>query len=86
MRVQHGNSRLAHLRGNYQPCTLDLARDVMQLQCALSLMDGTIRQGITPPAGPRTHVQAAMMSLAHKKKQTSRSEGFSTRAHVLYRA
>ena len=61
---------------------LDLARDVMQLPCTSSHMDGTIRQGFTPPAGFQPHVQAAMTSPAHKKK-TSQSEGFSTRAHVL---
>ena len=37
MRVQHGNSQFAHLRGNYQPRTLDLARDVMQLHMYLVL-------------------------------------------------
>ena len=43
--------QLAHrapLHGNYQPRMLDLTRDVRQLQCTSSLMDGTIRQGITP--------------------------------------
>ena len=29
MRIQCGNSHLALLHGNYQPRTLDLARDVM---------------------------------------------------------
>ena len=38
----------ASLHGNYQPCMLDFARDVMQLPCTSSHMDGTIRQGITP--------------------------------------
>ena len=49
-----------------------------------------VPHGRNHPAGnysllpdPAPHVQAAMTSLAHKKKQTSRSEGFSTRAHVL---
>ena len=32
---QRGNSHLAHLRGNSQPRTLDLARDVMQLHVYL---------------------------------------------------
>ena len=67
--LQRGNSQFAHLRGNYQPRMLDFARDVMQLPCTSSHMDGTIRQGITPPAGLRTHVQAAMTSLAHKKNK-----------------
>ena len=31
----HGNSHLAHLRGNSQPRTLDLARDIMQLHVYL---------------------------------------------------
>ena len=35
--LQRGNSHLAHLRGNSQPRTLDLARDVMQLHCTSSL-------------------------------------------------
>ena len=48
MRVQRGNSQFAPLRGNYQPRRLDLARDVMQLPCTSSHMDGTIRKGITP--------------------------------------
>ena len=48
MRVQRGNSYLAPLRGNYRLRMLDLARDVMQLPCTSSLMDGTIRQGFTP--------------------------------------
>ena len=48
MRIQRGNSHIALLHGNYQPRTLDLARDVMQLPCTSSLMDGTIRQGFTP--------------------------------------
>jgi len=34
---------------------LDLARDVMQLPCTSSLMDGTIRQGITPSCRIPTH-------------------------------
>ena len=69
MRVQHGNSHLAHLRGNYQPRTLDLARDVMQLPVYL------VPHGRNHPAGnysllpdPAPHVQAAMTSLARKKK------------------
>ena len=36
---------LAPLRGNYQPRRLDLTRDVRQLPCTSSYMDGTIRQG-----------------------------------------
>ena len=66
MRVQHGNSQFAHLRGNYQPRMLDLTRDVMQLPCPSSL------HGRHHPAGnysllpdPAPHVQAAMTSLAH---------------------
>ena len=65
MRVQRGNSQFAHLRGNYQPRMLDLTRDVRQLPCTSSLMDGTIRQGITPSCRIQPHVQAAMTSPAH---------------------
>ena len=39
-------------------------------------------RALLPPAGSRT-TRAAMTSPAHKKKQTSQSEGLSTRAHVL---
>ena len=74
---QRGNSQFALLRGYSQPRTLDLARDVMQLHCTSSLMDGTIRQGFTPPAGFRT-TRAAMTSPCASQKQTSQSEGFST--------
>ena len=35
MRIQRGNSHLTLLRGNYQPRTLDLARDIMQLHVYL---------------------------------------------------
>ena len=35
MRIQRGNSHVALLHGNYQPRTLDLARDVMQLHVYL---------------------------------------------------
>ena len=66
MRVQHGNSLFAHLRGNYQPRMLDFARDVMQLPVYL------IPHGRNQPAGfysllpdPAPHVQAAMTSPAH---------------------
>ena len=45
---QRGNSRLALLRGNSQPRTLDLARDVMQLHCTSSL------HGRHHPAGIRS--------------------------------
>ena len=45
MRVQHGNSHIAHLRGNYQPRTLDLARDIMQLHVYL------VPHGRNHPAG-----------------------------------
>ena len=38
---------------------------------------------LLPPAGLQPHVRAAMTSPAHKKKQTSQSEGLSTRAHEL---
>ena len=45
MRVQRGNSHLAHLRSNYQPRMLDLARDVMQLPVYL------VPYGRNHPAG-----------------------------------
>ena len=45
-------------------------------------MDGTIRQGFTPSCRIPT-TRAAMTSPCALKKQTSQSEGFSTRAHVL---
>ena len=84
MRVQRGNSHLAHLRSNYQPRMLDLARDVMQLLCTSSL------HGRNHPAGnysllpdPNTRAGSHDVTRALKKKQTSQSEGFSTRAHVL---
>ena len=64
MRIQRSNSHVAHLRGNYQPRTLDLARDVMQLPCTSSLMDGTIQQGFTPSCRIPT-TRAAMTSPAH---------------------
>ena len=64
MRIQRGNSHLALLHGNYQPRTLDLARDVMQLPCTSSFMDGTIRQGFTPSCRIPT-TRAAMTSPAH---------------------
>ena len=64
MRVQRGNSQFALLYGNYQPRMLDLARDVMQLPCTSSLMDGTIRQGFTPSCRIPT-TRAAMTSPAH---------------------
>ena len=64
MRIQRGNSHIALLHGNYQPRTLDLARDVMPLPCTSSLMDGTIRQGFTPSCRIPT-TRAAMTSLAH---------------------
>ena len=35
MRIQRGNSHVALLHGNYQPRTLDLSRDVMQLHVYL---------------------------------------------------
>ena len=66
MRVQHGNSQFAHLRGNYQPRMLDFARDVMQPHMYL------VPYGWHHPAGlytllpdPEPHVQAAMTSPAH---------------------
>ena len=45
MRVQHGNSQFAPLRGNYQPRRLDLTRDVMQLPVYL------VPYGRNHPAG-----------------------------------
>ena len=62
-----GNSQFAHLRGNSRPRTLDLARDVMQLHCTSSLMDGTIRQGFTPSCQTPT-TRAAMTSLCASPK------------------
>ena len=66
---QRGNSHVALLHGNYQPRTLDLARDIMQLHVYL------VPRGRNHLAGnysllpdPAPHVQAAMASLAHKKK------------------
>ena len=64
VQFQRGNSQFAHLRGNSQPRTLDLARDVMQLPCTSSLMDGTIRQGFNPSCRIPT-TRAAMTSPAH---------------------
>ena len=64
---------------------LDPARDVMQLPCTSALMDGTIRQGITPSCRtPTTRAGSHDVTRALKKKQTSQSDGFSTRAHVLF--
>ena len=84
MRIQRGNSHIALLHGNSQPRTLDLARDVMQLPCTSSLMDGTIRQGFTPSCRiPTTRAAMTSPCALKKKKKTSQSEGFSTRAHVL---
>ena len=45
-------------------------------------MDGTIRQGFTPSRWTPTK-RAAMTSPCASQKQTSQSEGFTTRAHVL---
>ena len=85
MRVQHGNSHIAHL------CTATISRacwtlPVTSCSCLVprpSWMEPSGR-ALLPPAGFRT-TRAAMTSPAHnKKKQTSQSEGFSTRAHVLF--
>ena len=83
MRIQRGNSHLSLLHGNYQPRMLGLARDVMQLPCTSSLMDGTIRQGFTPSCRIPNHTCSHDVTRALKKKNTSQSVGFSTRAHVL---
>ena len=98
MRVQHGNSHIAHFARKLVPrasarqlaaAQAGPARDVMQLHMYLvpSWTEPSGRE-LLPPAGPEPHVHAAMTSLAHKKKKkkTSPPEGFSTRAHVLYRA
>ena len=45
-------------------------------------MDGTIQQGFTPSCRIPT-TRAALTSPCASQKQTSQSEGFSTRAHVL---
>ena len=37
MRIQRGNSHVGLLHGNYQPRTMNLARDVMSLPCPSSL-------------------------------------------------
>ena len=58
----------APLHGNYQPRMLDLARDVMQLPCTSSHMDGTIRQGITPSCRtPTTRAGSHDVTRALKK-------------------
>ena len=63
---------------------LDLARDVMQLPCTSSL------HGRHHPAGIYSLLPDSDNTCSHdvtralkKKKKTSQSEGFSTRAHVL---
>ena len=82
MRIQRGNSHLAHLRGNYQPRTLDLARDVMQLPCTSSHMDGTIRQGITTSCRIRT-TRAGSHDVTRALKKTNLAiRGGSPREHM----
>ena len=66
----------APLHGNYQPCLLDLARDIMQLHCTSSLMDGTIRQGITPSCRtPNTRAGSHDVTRALKKKTNLAIQG-----------
>ena len=73
----------ASLHGNSQPRTLDLARDVMQPHMYL------VPHGLNHPAGIHSLLLDPDYTCSHdvtralKKKQTSQSEGFSTRAHVL---
>ena len=74
----------ALLHGNYQPRMLDFARDVMQLHMYL------VPHGRYHPAGLHSLLPDSNHTCSHdvtralkKKKQTSQSEGFSTRAHVL---
>ena len=87
MRISSAATRTrASLHGNAQPRTLDLARDVMQLHMVL------VPLGRNPPAGnysllpdPAPHVQAAMTSLAHKKKNKPRNPRDSPREHMCPR-
>ena len=84
MRVQRGTSHIANL------FTATISRACWTLPvtsccctCTSSHMDGTIRQGITPSCRtPTTRAGSHDITRALKKKQTSRSEGLSTRAHV----
>ena len=81
MRIQRDNSHLAHLRGNSQPRTLDLARDVMQLHCTSSLMDGTIRQGFNPSCRIPNHTCSHDVTLRIPKSKPRSPRG-SPREHL----
>ena len=81
MRIQRGNSHIALLHGNYQPRTLDLARDVMQLPCTSSLMDGTIWQGFTASCRIPNHTCSHDVTLRIAKSKPRNLRG-SPREHM----
>ena len=78
----HGNYPRASAR-QLSAAQAGPARDVMQLHCVPrpTWTEPSGRE-LLPPAGPEPHVQAAMTSLAHKKKNKPRDPRDSPREHM----
>ena len=81
MRIQRGNSHLVLLHGNYQPRTLDLARDVMQLPCTSSLLGRHHPAGIYSLLPDSDHTCSHDVTRALKKNKPRNPRG-SPREHM----
>ena len=82
MRIQRGNSHIALLHGNYQPRTLDLARDVMQLHVYLVPYGQHHPAGIYSLLPDSDHTCSHDVTRALKKTNKPRNPRGSPREHM----